>query len=48
MLSFNELLELDILMTSDYIDNYDMFIIDEAQFYPDLVNVCKFLINESR
>ena len=39
---------LDILKTSDYIDNYDMFIIDEAQFYPDLVDVCKFLIDTSK
>jgi len=31
-----------------FIDNYDMFIIDEAQFYPDLVDVCKFLIDNNK
>ena len=43
-----KLSELSILKTDDYLNNYDMFIIDEGQFYPDLVEVCKFLTEKNK
>ena len=36
---------LSILKNNDYLQNYDMFIIDEGQFYSDLVDVCKYLVD---
>jgi len=39
---------LSVLKNNDYLQNFDMFIIDEGQFYLDLVEVCNFLVNSDK